>query len=165
MKCIKDEDQKVLFLEEDIQNRWMRYFDKLFNEGGENMIDFSDLNTLNKNRDFYFYRRINKIEVGEALKKMKGEKAVGPDDIPIEVCKCLGDQGISWLTKLFNIILKTKKMPDEWRKSVLVPIFKNKGDAQECANYRGIKLMCHTLKLWERVIEHRLRRDTNVSQN
>ena len=56
-------------------------------------------------------------------------------------------------------------MPDEWRKSLLVPIFKNKGDAQECANYRRIKLMCHTLKLWERIIEHRLPRDTKVSQN
>ena len=56
-----------------------------------------------------------KTEVREALKKMKGGKAVGPDDIPIEVWKCLGDEGISWLTKLFNTILKTKKMPDEWR--------------------------------------------------
>ena len=56
-------------------------------------------------------------------------------------------------------------MSDKWRKSLLVPIFKNTGDAQECANYRGIKLMCHTLKLWERIIEHRLRCDTKVSQN
>ena len=40
-------------------------------------------------------------------------KAVGSDDIPIEVWKCLGNQGISWLTNLFNIILKSKKMSDE----------------------------------------------------
>ncbi|KAL0906721.1 hypothetical protein M5K25_025237 [Dendrobium thyrsiflorum] len=165
VKCIKDEDQKVLLLEEDIQQRWMRYFNKLFNEDYENAIDFGDLSILNEKKDFCFYRRISKIEVREALKKMKCGKAVGPDDIPIEVWKCLGEDGISWLTKLFNIILKTKKMPDEWRKSVLIPIFKNKGDAQDCANYRGIKLMCHTLKLWERVMEHRLRRDTNISQN
>jgi hypothetical protein len=56
-------------------------------------------------------------------------------------------------------------MPDEWRKSKLVPIFKNKGDIQKCTNYRGIKLMSHTMKLWERVIEHRLRRVTNVTKN
>ena len=165
VKCIKDENQKVLFLEEDIQQRWMRYFDKLFNEGCESSIEFRDLSTFNANRDFCFYRHISKTEVEEALKKMKCGKAVGPDDIPIEVWKCLGEQGITWLTKLFNVILKTKKMPDEWRKSLLVPIFKNKGDAQECANYRGLKLLGHTLKLWERVIEHRLRRDTKVSQN
>ena len=55
-------------------------------------------------------------------------------------------------------------MPEEWR-SILVPIFKNKGDVQSCTNYRGIKLMSHTMKLWERVIEHRLRRVTSVTQN
>src|SRR5215470_4611566 len=90
---------------------------------------------------------------------------MGPDDIPIEVWKSLGEKGIVWLTKLFNEILRSKKMPDEWRKSILIPIYKNKGDIQSCGNYRGIKLMSHTMKLWERVIEHRLRRETHVSEN
>jgi hypothetical protein len=58
----------------------------------------------------------------------------------------------------------TRKMPDEWRRSTLVPIYKNKGDIQSCNNYRGIKLMSHTMKLWERVIEHRLRMVTTVSE-
>jgi hypothetical protein len=40
----------------------------------------------------------------EALKKMKIYKALGPDDIPIEVWRCLEDIAIVWLTKLFNII-------------------------------------------------------------
>ena len=40
-------------------------------------------------------------------------------------------------------------MSNEWRKCILVPIYKNKGDIQSCTNYRGIKLMCHTMKLWE----------------
>jgi Reverse transcriptase (RNA-dependent DNA polymerase) len=56
-------------------------------------------------------------------------------------------------------------MPDEWRKSILVSIFKNKGDIQSCTNYRGIKLMNHTMKLWERVIEYRLRKLTTLSKN
>ena len=48
---------------------------------------------------------------------------------------------------LFNKIWLTKKMPNEWKKSTLVPLYKNKGDIQSCFNYRGIKLMCHTMKL------------------
>jgi hypothetical protein len=56
-------------------------------------------------------------------------------------------------------------MPDEWRRSILVPIFKNKGDVQSCANYQGIKLMNHTMKLWERIIEHCLRGVTNITEN
>ena len=54
-------------------------------------------------------------------------------------------------------------MPEEWRDSVLIPIFTNKGDVQSCSNYRGIKLIGHTMKLWERIIERRLRRDLTFS--
>jgi hypothetical protein len=110
-------------------------------------------------------RRIQEAEVKEALKRMKGGKAMGPDCIPIEVWRGLGDKAIVWLTKLFNLIFQSNKMPEEWRQSILVPIFKNKGDVQSCTNYRGIKLMSHTMKLWERVIEHRVRGMTRVTKN
>ncbi|KAI0502621.1 hypothetical protein KFK09_017576 [Dendrobium nobile] len=92
VKCIKDEDKKVLLLEENIQQSWMRYFAKLFNEDYDNAIDFSDLSILNENKDFYFYWHISKTEVKETLKKMKCGKTIEPDDIPIEVWKCLGDE-------------------------------------------------------------------------
>ena len=46
---------------------------------------------------------------------------------------------------------------------MLIPIFKNKGDVQSCSNYRGIKLISHTMKLWERIIERRLRSDLTFS--
>ena len=95
-----------------------------------------------------FFRRIRASEVIFALKKMKSGRALGPDGIPIEACKCLGDVGVSWLTKFFNKIILTKKMSNEWRKSILIPIYKNKGDIKNCTNYKGIKLICHTMKLW-----------------
>jgi len=96
---------------------------------------------------------------------MKGGKAMGPDGVPIEVWRCLCARVMLWLTKLFNLIFRSNKMPEEWRRSILVPIFKNKGDVQSCNNYHGIKLMSHMMKLWERVIEHRLRRVISVTQN
>ena len=162
VKCIKDEMDQLLVKGQDIKQRWQRYFDNLFNGENETMdtqLDdsFDDLNRC-------FVRRIQESEVKEALKRMKGGKAMGPDGIPIEVWKCLGDIAIVWLTKLFNHIFRSNKMPDEWR-STLVPIFKNKGDIQSCTNYRGIKLMSHTMKLWERVIEHRLRGMTHITMN
>ena len=55
-------------------------------------------------------------------------------------------------------------MPEEWRRSVLIPIYKNKGDAQCCGNYKGIKLMSHTMKVWERTIEARLRDRVEISK-
>jgi hypothetical protein len=79
--------------------------------------------------------RIQESEVKDALKMMKGGKAIGPDGIPIEVWRSLEDVAIVWLTKLFNLIFRLNKIPDEWRRSILVPIFKNKGDMQICTNY------------------------------
>jgi hypothetical protein len=52
-------------------------------------------------------------EVKDALKRMKGGKVMDPDEIPIEVWGTLGDVAIVWLTKLFNLIFRSKKMPDE----------------------------------------------------
>ena len=56
-------------------------------------------------------------------------------------------------------------MPEEWRVSTLIPLFNYKGDAQVCGNYRGIKLLSHTMKLWERVIEKRIRREKVIREN
>ena len=74
-------------------------------------------------------------------------KEVGSDNISIEVWRGLGEQGIHWLTNLFNVILKSSKMPEEWRVSTLIPLFKNKGDAHVCVNYKDIKLLSHAIKL------------------
>ncbi len=46
----------------------------------------------------------------------------------------------------------------------MIPIFKNKGDIMNCGNYRGIKLMCHIIKLYERVHENRLRNIVSISE-
>jgi len=67
--------------------------------------------------------------------------------------------------ELFNVIFRTAKMPKEWRPSTVIPLYKNKGDVQDCNNFRGIKLLSHSMKLWERVIERRLQKDVSVSEN
>ena len=81
------------------------------------------------------------------LRKMKKGKALGPDDTPVEVWIALGNKGVEFLVNFFNRLLQGEKMPDEWRRSVLVPLYKGKGDIKECGNYRGIKLMSHSMKL------------------
>ena len=81
---------------------------------------------------------VSREEVKNALRRMKKGKAVGPDELPVEVWKCMGEIGIRSLTRLFNRLLIGKWMPEEWR-NVLIPMYK--GDTQCCGNYRGIKLM------------------------
>lgn len=66
------------------------------------------------------------------------------------------------LRNLMNKICNEEKMPYEWRESVIVSVYEEKGDIQDCGNYRGINLMSHTMKIWEKVIEGRLREETSI---
>ncbi len=80
----------------------------------------------------------------------RGDKE--PDMIPIEVWKKMGEEGIVFLKKELNEIL-TSGIPSSWRLSEVTPLFKGKGSILECSNYRGIKLISHTLKLLERILD------------
>ena len=104
-----------------------------------------------------------KEEVTKALKKMKSEKAVGPDNIPIEVRKHTGDSDVTCLRDLVEKVLEEKTIPGEWRKRTLVLIYKNKDDILYCGKYRDIKLMSQSIKLLERVVLNRLRERVNIS--
>ncbi|KAK3562935.1 hypothetical protein QTP86_011609 [Hemibagrus guttatus] len=159
VRVIKDRDGRVLTSEESVQRRWKEYFEELMNEENEREKRGEGVNSVEQEVD-----KIRKDEFRKALKRMKSGKAVGPDDIPVEVWKCLGEAAVEFLTSLFNRVLESEKMPEEWRRSGLVLIFKNKGDVQSCSNYRGIKLMSHTIKLWERVVEARLRKVVEICE-
>ncbi|VDP14075.1 unnamed protein product [Heligmosomoides polygyrus] len=103
-------------------------------------------------------------EVRSAIEKMKLGKAAGPDGVPVEAWKVLGNCGVNWLTQFFNRVTIEGKMPDDWRNSIIVPLFKHKGDASECSNYRGIELISHTMKDYERLVDSRLREMVTISQ-
>ena len=53
-------------------------------------------------------------------------------------------------------------MPEDWRNSVITPIYKEKGDILDCGNYQGIKLMSHTMKIWEKIIDGWIRDETSI---
>ena len=58
--------------------------------------------------------------------------------------------------KLINNIVKEGYIPDDWRKSILVPVYKGKGDPLVCGSYRAIKLLEQPMKVLERVLEKRI---------
>uniref|UniRef100_A0A914XLP4 Reverse transcriptase n=1 Tax=Plectus sambesii TaxID=2011161 RepID=A0A914XLP4_9BILA len=147
VKTIKDSNGMALQRENKIRKQWGEYFHTLLNE--ENAQD-----TCNETPPVSGpIHAITKAEVDLALRKMKNGKAVGPDGIPTEAWKACGNTGMTWLTALFNRILESGKMPNAWRSSMIAPIYKKKEDVQQWSNYRGIKLLSHTMKLWEQVID------------
>ena len=157
-KLIKNADGNVLTDEGEIKERWRSYFENLMNIENER-----ERRTIEPSKETEV-PQVDEEEVKTAMKKMKRGKAVSTDNIPIEAWRVIGGKGIEILTDVFRQVMTKEKMPDEWRNSTLIPIFKNKGDIQDCGNYRGIKLTSHTLKLWERIIDRRLREKVKISE-
>ena len=144
---------------EAVLKRWKEYFEKLMNEENNRDPRTEEPEVVNEEVNC-----VSRKKVKNALRRMKRGKAVGTDELPVKVWKCMGKMGIKFLTRLFNRLLMGEWMPEEWRKSVLILIYKNKRDAQCCGNYRGIKLMSHTMKVWETIIEARLRDRMDISK-
>jgi hypothetical protein len=140
MIFIKDKEERVLSEDHKIKGRWREYFNHL-------------LNTKNSSKELEEtdivegpVQLVTEIEIKKQLDKMKNKKAMGPDEFPIEVIRKLGDIGLKSITTVLRDIQKGG-IPAEWRKSRIVPIYKNKGDYLNCANYRQIKLLSHCFKL------------------
>ena len=66
-----------------------------------------------------------------------------------------GDVDIDQMTNLFNKIIADNKVLEGWDRSVIVNNFKNKSDATERGNYKGLKLIEHMMKVFERAIKQR----------
>ncbi|KAK3513535.1 hypothetical protein QTP70_016470, partial [Hemibagrus guttatus] len=113
VSVIKDRDGRVLTSEESVQRRWKEYFEELMNEENEREKRVEGVNSVEQKVD-----KIRKDEVRKALKRMKSGKAVGPDDILVEVWKCLGEAAVEFLTSLFNRVLESERMPEEWRRNL-----------------------------------------------
>ena len=130
VKFIKDEGGRVLLRQEDIKMRWHPYFSQLVNETRCPKKEIRQTSDIQRTQDHGLIIDITTVEVGEALKRMGGSKAVGPNNISIKVWRGLVEEEIHWLTNLFNDMLRSSKMFEQWRVSTLMPLFKNKDNAQ-----------------------------------
>ena len=57
---------------------------------------------------------VSREEVKNALRRIKKGKTAWPNELPVEVWKCMGKMGIKFLTRLFNRLLVGEQMPEEW---------------------------------------------------
>ena len=69
-------------------------------------------------------------------------KASASDGIPVELFQILKDDAVEELHSICQQIWKTQQWPQDWKRSVFIPIPK-KGNAKECSNYRTIALLSH----------------------
>ena len=89
---------------------------------------------------------ILECEVKWALESITTNKASGGDGIPVELFQILKDDAVKVLHSICKQIWKTQQWPQDWKRSVFIPIPK-KGNAKECSNYRTTALISHTSKV------------------
>ena len=94
-------------------------------------------------------------EIVETMQKMKSEKATRPSEVSVEMIVASGKIEVKVMMELCQHVLGGRGMPDEWKTSVIKPIFKGKGDVMSCGSYRGVKLLEHAMKIVERVLERK----------
>ena len=95
--------------------------------------------------------------LNNTLKLTKNNKAPGPDFICIETIKAGGTKMHEHLLQMINLAWNSGKVPREWNQSIMCLIYKKKGNVMDFANYRGTSLMNHIGKLYEPILEKRLR--------
>ncbi|KAF7251836.1 LINE-1 retrotransposable element ORF2 protein [Varanus komodoensis] len=98
---------------------------------------------------------ILECEVKWALGSLSNNKASGGDNIPVELFKILKDYAVKVLHSICQQIWKTQQWPQDWKRSVYIPIPK-KGNAKECSNYRTIALISHASKVMLKILQARL---------
>ena len=99
-------------------------------------------------------------EVKWALKSITTNKASGGDGIPVELFQILKDDAVKVLHSICQQIWKTQQRPQDWKRSVFIPISK-KGNAKECSNYRTIALISHASKVMLKILQARLQQYMN----
>ena len=95
-----------------------------------------------------------------ALRSITMNKASGGDGIPIELFQILKDDAVKLLHSVRQQIWKTQQWPQDWKRSVFIPIPK-KGNAKECLNYRAIALISHTSKVMLKILQDRFQQYVN----
>jgi hypothetical protein len=156
--CIKDEAGKIVVEEGELKETWRKYFERLLNEE----FDW-DRDALEASLEVSGpIEAVTTVEVRAAIRKMKSDRGLGPSGLVADVLKAAGEVGVNWMTDVCNAVMTEGKIPSDWCKSWMVTVSKGKGDALECGSYGGIKLLEHGMKIFERVLEARLRRNVVI---
>ena len=103
---------------------------------------------------------ILEYEVKWVLGSITMNKASGGDGIPVELFQILKDDVVKVLHSICQPIWKTQQWPQDWKRSVFIPIPK-KGNAKECSSYCTIALISHTSKVMLKILQARLQQYMN----
>ena len=158
VNCLRDETGSIVVHPDEIKGRWQRYMEILLNV--ENAWDgIVESDAIEGPAE-----EITEEEVNDAIQAMKDGKAAGPTGLVGDMLKAAGSWGVKRITEICNLVLKEGCIPKDWELSTLIPLYKGKGDPLDCGSYRAIKLLEHGMKVFERVLEKRIRKIVKIDE-
>ena len=144
MGTIKDRNGMDLTEAEDIKKKQQEYIEEIYKK---------DLHDPDKHDGVIIHLKpdILECEVKWALESIIMKKTGGGDEIPGELFQILKDDAVKVLHSIWQQIWKTQQWPQDWKRSVFIPIPK-KGNAKECSNYCTIALISHASKVMLKIL-------------
>ena len=153
MGKIKDRNGMDLTEAEDIKKRWQKYTEELYKKDLHDPDNHDGVST-------HLEPDILECEVKWALESITTTKASGGDGVPVELFQILKDDAVKVLHSICQLIWNTQQWPQDWKRSVFIPIPK-KGNDKEFSNRRKIALMQHTSKIMLKILQARLQQYVN----
>ena len=144
---MKSKNGDIINEKDDILNRWKDHFHELLK-----IIEYEkEPSIMQDPNDIEEEDSLPTIEVEMAVHKLKNYKAPGMDKIPAELFKYGGNELVKHLHIIIKEIWIKKKMPTDWKLSIICPIYK-KGDIVECSDYRGVSLLNTSFKILSNIL-------------
>ena len=153
MGSIKDRNGMDLTEAEDIKKRWQEYTEELYKKDLHDPDNHDGVIT-------HLEPDILECEVKWALGSIATNKASRDDGIPVQLFQILKDDAVKGLHSIYQQIWKTQQRPQDWKRSVFIPIPKT-DNAKECSNYHTIALISHASKVMLKILQPRLQQYVN----
>ena len=143
-----------------VKERWKEYFEELATVNNEDEAIVTCMGMSGGGGRPAVQGHIGRREVKKAIGRLKFGKAAGVDGITAEMLKSGGDAVVDWMHVICNLAWKQGKVPNDWVRAIIVPIYKGKGSREMCGNYRGISLLSIPGKVYGRIVIERVREIT-----
>ena len=138
---------------EDIKKRWQEYTEELDKKDLHDPDNHNGVNT-------HLEPDILESKVKWALGSITTNKTSGGDGIPVKLFQILKDDAVKVLHSICKQIWKTQQWPQDWKRSVFIPIPK-KCSVKGCSNYCTIVLISHASKVMLKILQARLQQYVN----
>ncbi len=152
---MRGENGELVRGESELKWIWKAYFEQLMNNDTEGEAVITRMG-IEAGRGPVPQMEIGRAEVEKAMARLKCGKAAGMDGITAEMLKYGADAVVEWMLLICEQAWKKGEVPDEWKKAIIVPLYKDKDSRSECSSYGGISLLSVPRKMYGRILTERL---------